>query len=104
MARKKFNVIKEFNLNWTDDWDMVSVTMYEKKYMNQIYKLVESHPDEVKIVAVNEDGTMVAHLPKKYVHVSFSDRARREMTEDERAAAAERLKVARQKKAEMNEG
>lgn len=103
MARRKFNVIKEFNLNFCDDDDMVSVTMYEKKYMNQIDKLVESHPDEVRIVAVNEDGTMVAHLPKKYVHVSFSDRARREMTEDERAAAAERLKKAREKKAESNE-
>jgi len=103
MARKKFNVIKEFNLNFCDDDDMASVTMYEKKYMNQINKLAESHPDEVKIVAVNEDGTMVAHLPKKYVHVSFSDRTRREMTEGERVAAAERLKVARQKKAEMNE-
>ena len=104
MARRKFNVIKEFNLNFCDDDDMVSVTMYEKKYMNQIGKLVESHPDEVRIIAINKDGTMVAHLPKKFVHVSFSDRARREMTEDERAAAAERLKkMWEKKKAESDE-
>lgn len=103
MAKKKFNEIREFNVNWTDDWDMVSVTMYEKKYMNQINKLAEKHPDEIRIVAENKDGIMVAHLPKKFVHVSFSERTKREMNEDQRAAAAERLKVARQKKAEMNE-
>lgn len=103
MAKKKFNEIREFNVNWVDCDDMVSVTMYEKKYMNQINKLAEKHPDEIRIVAGNKDGTMVAHLPKKFVHVNFSERTKREMDEDQRAAAAERLKVARQKKAEINE-
>jgi hypothetical protein len=66
-------------------------------------KLVDTHPDEVRIVATNEDGTMVAHLPKKYVHINFGERAKREMTEDQKAAAAERMRTMRQKKAEKNE-
>ena len=95
--------IKEMNVNWLDIDDMVSVTAYQKKMINQLMKLAGAHPDEVRVVAVNKDGTTVVHLPKKYVHVSFGERAKREMSEEQRAAAAERLKKAREKKAESNE-
>lgn len=95
--------IKEMNVNWLDIDDMVSVTAYQKKMINQLMKLTEAHPDEVRVVAVNKDGTTVVHLPKKYVHVSFGERAKREMSEEQRAAAAERLKKAREKKAEADE-
>ena len=95
--------IKEMNVNWLGIDDMVSVTAYQKKMINQLMKLAEAHPDEVRVVAVNKDGTTVVHLPKKYVHVSFGERAKREMSEEQRAAAAERLKKAREKKAESNE-
>ena len=95
--------IKEMNVNWLDIDDMVSVTAYQKKMINQLMKLAEVHPDEVRVVAVNKDGTTVVHLPKKYVHVSFGERAKREMSEEQRVAAAERLKKAREKKAESNE-
>lgn len=103
MAKRMISSTKEANVNWFNDSDEVSVTLYERKYKKQIEKLIEDHPDEVHISAVNEDGTIVARLPKKYVHINFGERAKREMTEDQKAAAAERLRVAREKKAEMNE-
>ena len=103
MANRVSNRCKEGCVNWLSEDDLVSVTVFEKKFNNQIEKLVDAHPDEVRIVAVNEDGTMVAHLLKKYVHVNFSERAKREMTEDQKAAAAERMRAMRQKKAEKNE-
>lgn len=87
--------IKENNINWTDADGMVSVTAYQSKYMNQIKKLAERYPDEVKILkqAKENDGMMLAHLPKKFVKVSFgAPRAKKEMTEEQKAAAAERMK------------
>lgn len=98
--------ILEFNLNMTDVDEMVSVTVYQTKYMNQLKKLAYAHPDEVKVIkeAKENDGMMVVHLPKKYCKVSFGEaRVKRELTEDQKAAARERLKKAREKKAESNE-
>lgn len=96
--------IKEMNVNWLDIDDMVSVTAYQKKMINQLMKLAEAHPDEVRVVAVNKDGTTVVHLPKKYVHVSFYESSRKEQTEEQRAAAADRLKkMWEKKKAEADE-
>ena len=103
MGNKLPKNIREMNVNWVDVDDMVSVTAYQKKMINQLIKLAEDHPDEVRIVAVNDDGTTVVHLPKKYVHVSFYESSKREMSEEQKAAAAERLKKAREKKAESNE-
>ena len=95
------------NVNFVDSDDMVSVTAYQTKYMNQIKKLAEKYPDEVKIVktAKENDGMMLAHLPKKFVKVSFGEaRAKREMTEEQKAAAAERMRIAQEiKKAKLAE-
>lgn len=90
--------IKEFNINMCDCDDLVSVTVYQKKFINRLKSLAEEKPDEVRFVTENEDGTCVFHLPKKYVHISFGERVKRGMTEEEKAAAAERLKIARAKK------
>lgn len=107
MGKKLPDKIYEMSIGWTDVDDMVSVTAYQTKYMNQLKKLADAHPDEVKIIkeAKENDGMMVVHLPKKYCKVSFSEvRAKRELTEEQRAAAADRLKkMWEKKKAEADE-
>ena len=102
MARFKSNEIYETNVNYVNTDDMVSVTVYEGRHINQLKALAEKHPEEVRLIPTGLNGVMLAHLPKKYVHVSFGERTKREMSEDQKAAAAERLKKARDKKAEMN--
>ena len=94
MNNRRSNIL-EFNINITNVDDMVSVTAYQTKYMNQIKKLAEKYPDEVKIIktAKENDGMMLAHLPKKFCKVSFGEaRAKKEMTEEQKAAAAERMR------------
>ena len=103
MGKLRSDHIYEMNVNTVNVDDMASVTVYESKYINQIKALAEKHPDEIKIIPTGLTGVVLAHLPKKYLHVSFGERTKREMTEDQRAAAAERLKKAREKKAESNE-
>jgi len=95
MGKKLPDKVMEMSIGWVDVDDMVSVTAYQTKYMNQLKKLAEAHPDEVKIIkeAKENDGMMVVHLPKKYCKVSFGEaRAKRELTEDQKAAARERAK------------
>lgn len=95
MTKNLPKAIKEMNVNICDSDDMASVTVFQGKYMNQIKKLAEKYPDEVKIVktAKENDGMMVVHLPKKFVKISFGEvRAKKEMTEEQKAAAVERMK------------
>lgn len=60
------------------------------KYNTKIKKLAEEHPEEVKIRAINKDGSLVATLPTSYIKIS-PKRAGREMTEEEKEAARQRL-------------
>lgn len=70
----------------------------ETKWINKILKLQESHPDDVHIAYAPEDndGMIVAHIPKNWFKISPP--RKREMTDKQRAAAAERLASARSKR------
>ncbi len=70
----------------------------ERRWVNKILKLKESYPDEVNITAhpENNDGIIVAHIPKKWLKISPPRQVN--YTEEQRAAAAERLASARPKR------
>ena len=53
------------------------------KWINKIKKLKEEHPDDIKIIAENEDGSICAKLPMKYLKIS----APRKVSEEQRQAA-----------------
>lgn len=53
----------------------------EQKWINKITKYAEQYPDEVKIVHINEDGSLVAHAPKSWF--KFSPKKKREYTEEQ---------------------
>lgn len=67
---------------------------------NRVKKYAKEYPDEVTIAAENPDGSIVARFPKKYLRITRP--AVRELTEEERAAAAERLARARNGRAEKD--
>jgi predicted N-acetyltransferase YhbS len=46
-----------------------------------VRKLAEKYPDEVQIVAENEDGSIVAHIPVSYLKIS---RGKQDLTEEQR--------------------
>lgn len=70
----------------------------ESKWINKILKLKEEHPDEVDIQVYPEDnqGMIVAHVPKSWMRLSPP--RTREMTDEQRKAAAERMAHARAKR------
>ena len=69
--------------------DMATVTFCQGKYITKIRKLAERFPDECDIVAENEDGSIMAHIPTKWIKIN---NVQREMSEEERMAVAERFK------------
>ena len=63
----------------------------EKKWINKIIKLKETHPDEVHIDYYPEDncGILLAHIPTRWIKVSPP----RQVSEEQKAAAAERFRA-----------
>lgn len=70
----------------------------ERKWVNKILKLKESYPDEVDIREYPEsnDGIIVAHIPKKWLKISPPRQVN--MTDEQKAALAERMAAARMSK------
>jgi len=40
------------------------------KWINKMKKYAEKYPDQVKIMRVNEDGSLVAHIPQNWFKIS----------------------------------
>lgn len=70
---------------------VATVTFCQPRYVTKVEKLAKDHPDEVQIVYRNKDGSIVAHVPVSYVKVSRP----RELTEEQKQKAGERLKQMR---------
>ena len=90
--------MKETVVGYVDEDSYASFTSAEKKWINKILKLKAEHPEQVDIKAYpeNNQGYIYAHLPKKWLKVSPP----RQVSEEQKAAAAERLKAMRNNKNE----
>lgn len=66
-----------------------TVSLSSKKHVNRILRLVDKYPNEVEILAQNADGTLCAKVPVKWI--KFNPPVNREITEEQRQAARERL-------------
>lgn len=74
-----------------------TVSTNEKRVITRIKKLADKYPEEVSVVFTPDrnSGVMVAKIPRKWVKLPAPPRAGREMSDEERQAAAERLKALR---------
>ena len=77
-----------------NDWGTFSTD--EAKWVRRIKALQQDYPDQVEITAVNKDGSIVAHLPKSWFKVAPP--RKRDMSEEQRTALAERMRSIRSNK------
>ena len=66
----------------------ITVSFCMPKWINKVKKLSEEYPADVKILAENEDGSICAKLPMKYLKISPP----RKVSEEQKQAASERFK------------
>ena len=93
--------LSENNIEWYTGDNRVTLSFSQKKYVSKIKKYAKNNP-EVEIVAESLDGSICAHIPLSWIKIS-PPRKGREFTEEERLAAAERLKIARENKSKKLE-
>ena len=84
------NVV-EFPLNA----DTATVTFCQQRFITKIRKLAEKYPDECRITHENKDGSIVAHIPVKWIKIS---KVERHLSEEQIELARERIKIAQEHK------
>ncbi len=89
---------KETCVEYIDVENCATFYSAERKWVNKILKLKESYPDDVDIKEYpeNNNGAILAHVPKSWLKISPP--RTREMTDEQREAAAKRLADAREKR------
>ena len=76
------NVIEFFR-----NQEKATVTFCQPRFVGKVKELAEEYPEDVQITYENPDGSIVAHVPTKWIKIS----APRKMTEEQREKCAERL-------------
>lgn len=67
----------------------------EAKWMRKIKALQQDYPNDIKIIN-EDDETLLVHLPKSWMRIAPPRKMT--LTDEQRAAAAERMANARKKK------
>lgn len=83
---------KEFSIYWIKGEKTASITLPSASSLGRkVLKLAESYPDDVKLDKINDDDSIMAHIPVKYIKIA----APRNITDEQRAAARDRLLASR---------
>ncbi|MPM13745.1 hypothetical protein SDC9_60104 [bioreactor metagenome] len=75
--------------------DYITYCTDEKKWLRKLKWQAEQYPDHVKIIEENPDGGLVVHLPYSWFKAPAPPKKVGPMSEERRAASAERLAKAR---------
>ena len=86
---RDFNLAQENVIEFLKSDRMATVTFTRGRFISKIKKLAEQYPDEVQITAENKDGSIVAHIPVSYIHIS---NRKREMSDEEREVYRQRAR------------
>jgi len=77
-----------------------TVTFTNATHIKKIRELYKSHPDDFKYFIENEDESICAKIPLKWIRISAGRTGtKREMTEEQKEALRQRLAEGRAKKA-----
>lgn len=79
-------------IEFLNNQHQITVSFCMPKWIKKVKKLKEEYPDDVKIIAENNDGSICAKLPAKFLKIS----APRKVSEEQRQAASERFRKLRE--------
>lgn len=51
---------------------IATVTLSQRKYVNRVRKLSQEFPEACQIVADNKDGSIMAHIPTRWIRINPS--------------------------------
>lgn len=81
---------QETIVNFNEESSRAEVYTYNKPLVRKLRLLSEKFPQDVVCVAEEDDGSITYRIPKQWIRIN----APRQITEEQRAAMAERLRKA----------
>ena len=92
--------MNEFSIEWTKDRNYAGVTVPSGTALkSKLMRYADERPDEVKLMAENNDGSAFFHIPINYIKISPP----RKVSDEQRKAAGERFKKMWEEKRETEE-
>ena len=76
-------------IEWISNQHNITCTFSQLKWVNKVKQLQNKHPDKVKIISENEDGSIVAKMPIKALKLSIIER---ELSEEKREKLSKEFK------------
>lgn len=61
---------EENGIDFFKDSQTATVQFSQKRFVNRVKSLAASHPEECQIVAENMDGSILAHVPVKWIKIT----------------------------------
>lgn len=87
--------MNEFCIEWLKGDEYAGVTVPSGTALkSKLMRYAQERPGEVKVIAVNKDGSALFHIPINYVKVSPP----RKVSEEQAKAAGERFRKMREEK------
>lgn len=93
-VNKDFSSEKDNVIEFLKDSKTATCTFSQGRYISKIKELAEKYPDRVQIVKENADGTLLAHVPVSAIKINIIER---NLSEEQKRMAAERLSKGREK-------
>lgn len=76
-------------IEWITGQHTITCSISQTRYISKIKGLAEKYPKKVKILAENEDGTILAKLPLKALKLNIIEK---ELTDEQREEMSRRFK------------
>lgn len=82
---------QENMIEWLTGQNRATLSLSQRRTITRVKKLAEQYPDEVQIVATNQDGSVCVHMPVNYIRFNRPV----ELSEGEKARRAQLLRDGR---------
>lgn len=81
--------MNEFVIEWIKGSEYAGITVPSGTVLkSKLLRLAKEKPEDVKIIAINMDGSLYAHIPINYVKISPP----RQVSDEQKEAASERFR------------
>lgn len=90
---------QENMIEWITGQNRATLSLSQRRTITRVKKLAEQYPDEVQIVAENQDGSVCVHMPVNYIRFNRPV----ELSEEEKARRAQLLRDGRTQNDEIHE-
>ena len=64
--------VPENVIEWLTGQDRIALTLSQKRFINKVQKLKQKYPDQVDIIAENDDGSIYATMPLSALRLTIA--------------------------------